>query len=308
MEVMSRVVLTVSLLCWGICSSEAKVTCKDKNGGEVDWYILYKVPKLNNKALSGLEYFYIDSAKNEWPDPINNPKGVLAHTLQPLLAHKTETPDFGFISYNDQPAGCTADQVFGHSKGVVMMDKTTGVWLLHSTPHFPYDRKQGKLWPESGAQHAQTFICVTFTYSQFDQIGKHLQYIRAFPFDHYIPDGFHPVLKSVVKREDLKPALSPFLDQDLISLGRQKFKSFAKYISGSNNARDLYFHIAKDLKSNLFARTWRGSKENEESDCSDEGSIVYTIDFVEMTLNVDRKRVKMAAERQWRKRLTGLLL
>uniref|UniRef100_A0A0E9RDI2 deoxyribonuclease II n=1 Tax=Anguilla anguilla TaxID=7936 RepID=A0A0E9RDI2_ANGAN len=73
MEVMSRVVLTVSLLCWGICSSEAKVTCKDKNGGEVDWYILYKVPKPNNKAPSGLEYFYIDSAKNEWPGPIKRP-------------------------------------------------------------------------------------------------------------------------------------------------------------------------------------------------------------------------------------------
>uniref|UniRef100_A0A0E9XWW5 Uncharacterized protein n=1 Tax=Anguilla anguilla TaxID=7936 RepID=A0A0E9XWW5_ANGAN len=30
MEVMWRVVLTVSLLWWGICSSEAKVTCKNE--------------------------------------------------------------------------------------------------------------------------------------------------------------------------------------------------------------------------------------------------------------------------------------
>uniref|UniRef100_A0A0E9PSY3 Uncharacterized protein n=1 Tax=Anguilla anguilla TaxID=7936 RepID=A0A0E9PSY3_ANGAN len=50
MEVMWRVVLTVSLLWWGICSSEAKVTCKNENDHEVDWYILYKVPILNSKS------------------------------------------------------------------------------------------------------------------------------------------------------------------------------------------------------------------------------------------------------------------
>ncbi|KAG5853546.1 hypothetical protein ANANG_G00027130, partial [Anguilla anguilla] len=236
-------------------------------------YILYNVPKLNNAGLSGLEYFYIDSTTSKWLGPINDSKGVLANTLQPLLTHQTPTSDFGFISYNDQPPEKTGvSQAFGHSKGVVMMDKTTGVWLLHSTPKFPYDRTEGIFWPESGTRNAQIFICVTFAYSQFDQIGEHLLYIRAFPFDDYIPNNFHTVLHRVVNKEDINPNQRPFLAQVLTSSAGQTFRSFAKYSSSSCNVEDLYPLIAENLNSDLAAQTWRGKAEDKESDFPEEGT------------------------------------
>ncbi|XP_064180427.1 plancitoxin-1-like [Anguilla rostrata] len=153
-----------------------------------------------------------------------------------------------------------------------MMDKTTGVWLLHSTPKFPYDRKQGIFWPESGTRNAQIFICVTFAYSQFDKIGEHLLNIRAFPFDHYIPNNFHRELRRVVNKEDINPNQRPFLAQVLTSSAGQTFRSFAKYSSSSCNGTDIYPLIAKNLKSNLAAQTWRGNAEDKESDFPEEGT------------------------------------
>ncbi|XP_061085775.1 deoxyribonuclease-2-alpha-like [Conger conger] len=294
MGVMWRV-LTLSLLCWDLCSSEDKITCRDKNGVRVDWYVLYKVPQLNNYGFTGLEYVYIAPGMSEWHTSIKDTKGVLAHTLEPLL--KSPTPDCGFISYNDQPPGSNALQSFGHSKGVVMMDKTTGVWLLHSTPDFPYDRKQKVLWPDSGAVNGQTFICVTLPYKTFNEIGKHLLQISAFPFDYNIPDDFHTSLQDVVKRKFAEPK-DPFLVQDLTSRGGHKFKSFAKYSSGIEDAKDLYFRIAKILDSDLSVQSWRGSKmdvsdpdSDSDSDCSMEGKVINTVENIVMTVPKGSKRI-----------------
>ncbi|KAL2084306.1 hypothetical protein ACEWY4_019824 [Coilia grayii] len=192
--VMWLFLLTVSLLCWG----SDGIACKNENGVEVDWYILYKEPK-------GLKYISIESTTKtvkEMDKDINDYKGFLAQTLQPLF--QNPMPDnIGFISCNDQPIIKKKNQYikktvpdrFGHSKGVVMVDKTadSGFWLLHSKPGFPAEKYQNKFWyrgrgnPQNHKKYekAQTFICVTFKYEAFRMIGEHLQEIRAFPFDSH---------------------------------------------------------------------------------------------------------------------------
>ncbi|XP_038594684.1 deoxyribonuclease-2-alpha-like [Micropterus salmoides] len=264
--IMWRLVLTVSLLCW---RSEGRVTCRNITSGEVDWFILYKEPNIT-KNRTGLRYVYIDST-TKLPatvyENIKDPEGVLANTLQPLFTSMVRvvgpSSNFGFISYSDQPPGSNAGSDYGHSKGVVMVEKDkTGVWLLHSTPQFPFSRNTKTFWPDSGAKNAQMFICVTFPYKEFEQIGKHLQYIRAFPFDSQVPGNFHPELRDAADKVQSPP---PKTFQELRSEKGQIFRSFAKQQSDEPGVGDLYVTIAKGLGSDLHVQHW--SCQNDRSYC-----------------------------------------
>ncbi|KAI3368256.1 hypothetical protein L3Q82_007973 [Scortum barcoo] len=162
-----RFLLSVGILFQG-CDSDVK--CKNDNGDMVDWYILYKMPSVNG----GLTYLYMDQSTNGWKlsnKMINSESGTLANTLKPLFDYyDRKTEGFGYMLYNDQPPEpYVAPASFGHSKGVVMLDKQTGVWLSHSTPKFPTYRRKD-FWPSSGSQNGQTFMCVTYSYSEFKQI------------------------------------------------------------------------------------------------------------------------------------------
>ncbi|XP_047227816.1 deoxyribonuclease-2-beta-like isoform X1 [Girardinichthys multiradiatus] len=260
--------LLVGLLC---SSCQASVTCKNGDGAQVDWYILYKAPRMSYATTSGSEYIYIDSNGKKQFNNINSPEGVLARTLQPLfrpIRNMEET--FGFIIYSDQPPGCSADpKKFGHSKGVVMVDRTsTGVWILHSTPQFPFRRDLHNFWPQSGNKNAQTFICVTFNYDQFREIGRHLQHIHAFPFEHYIPDIFHQELQSAVKWTEEAPSISNRVNvASLTSRGNKAFKIFAKQTSDEEEDGDLYISIAKDIMSDVYVQTWGCQRDRSDSYC-----------------------------------------
>ncbi|XP_014905421.1 deoxyribonuclease-2-beta-like isoform X2 [Poecilia latipinna] len=276
--------LVFGLLCWG---SHGSVTCKNDLNAEVDWYILYKIPRMDHissGSTTGTEYFYIDSSgRNEELSNINSPNGVLGNTLRPLFRpiRNMETT-FGFISYSDQPPGCGADpKRFGHSKGLVMVDRTgTGVWILHSTPRFPFRRDQNNFWPNSGNKHAQTFICVTFNYNQFTTIGTHLQYINAFPFEHYIPDDFHEELKNVVKWTEGSPYIPDKVEVSLLTSNRnQGFKVFAKQANADEEVGDLYLSIAKDIRSDVYAQTWGCQPKRSLSYCSTDISVINVEDI-----------------------------
>uniref|UniRef100_A0A3P8P7D6 Deoxyribonuclease-2-alpha n=1 Tax=Astatotilapia calliptera TaxID=8154 RepID=A0A3P8P7D6_ASTCA len=287
---MWRLVLTLTLFFLG---SEAIVTCRDNNDHEVDWYILYKAPgekipdpqnpqtKIYKREI---KYIYIDSTQrvDMVPGTTNyknliDSSAALGNTLRPILKSVKDMPrNFGFLSYSDQPPGCSANtDIFGHSKGVLMVEKNNyGVWLLHSMPQFPFRRDQNKFWPESGFKNAQTFICVTFPYDQFKNIGNHLQYIGAFPFDYDIPNDFHQELIKATKWVQVNP---PRTLQMLTSKEHQNFYSIAKQQSEHLTVGDLYFTIAQVIDSDVAVQTWGCQAGRAPSYCSDPNHRVYNI-------------------------------
>ncbi|XP_076007524.1 deoxyribonuclease-2-alpha-like isoform X1 [Genypterus blacodes] len=258
-----RLLLSVGILRG--CDSDVK--CKNEEGMDVDWYILYKLPE----EIDGLKYIYLDDSTEGWTNgtkEINDASGVLANTLEPFFNYKTRmTEGFGFMLYSDQPPlDKTAPSSFGHSKGVIMLDKQTGVWLSHSTPRFPEGTERNNFWPISGNVNAQTFICVTYSYEKFKDIGLQLQYIHVYSYDHHIPNTFPMNLQCVAQRS-CYPKVQPWYRvQDLVSQGGQSLKSFAKY---KRFGDDLYSGlIVYHLNQTLYVKSWGKMKRPLPSNCS----------------------------------------
>nr|ACQ58151.1 Deoxyribonuclease-2-alpha precursor [Anoplopoma fimbria] len=208
---------------------DSDVKCRDDNGNEVDWYILYKLPKSDSRFT----YLYMDESTNGWKtskEAINSKSGTLANTLKPLLDfYDKKNEGFGYMLYNDQPPVLNSvSSSFGHSKGVVLLDKRTGVWLSHSAPKFPTYRSKD-FWPASGNVNAQTFMCVTYSYGEFKEIGLQLKYIHAYSYGYDIPTTFHAELRCVAQRSCYPEKEPWFRVKELTSMNGRPFSSFAKY-------------------------------------------------------------------------------
>ncbi|XP_032382449.1 plancitoxin-1 isoform X1 [Etheostoma spectabile] len=247
-----RFLISVGVFFQG-CDSDVK--CRDDKGREVDWYILYKLPQVMG---DGLSYLYMDESTNGWKvskKTINSKSGTLANTLKPLLDfYDRQIEGFGYMLNNDQPPNSKAVSAsFGHSKGVVMLDKETGVWLSHSTPKFPTYRRKD-FWTDSGTVNAQTFMCMTYSYNHFKEIGRQLKYIHAYSYDSDIPKTFHKELRCVAQR-DCYPKQEPwFRVKMLTSTKGHNFTSFAKYTRFRD---DLYSGlILNHLKQDLYVKSW----------------------------------------------------
>ncbi len=123
------------------------ISALDENGKPVDWWFIYKVPKLTQDADSdsatGYEYVYFDqNAKkvDKSLNLLNKGTGALNLTLNSVFQKPAATT--GWILYNDEmPASAKRpdDSSLGHSKGVIAFDTAsrTAFWLLHSWPQYP---------------------------------------------------------------------------------------------------------------------------------------------------------------------------
>uniref|UniRef100_A0A3B3CFY6 Deoxyribonuclease-2-alpha n=1 Tax=Oryzias melastigma TaxID=30732 RepID=A0A3B3CFY6_ORYME len=249
-----------------LCLSASYVKCRNDRGDEVDWYILYKLPKTKKDGL----IYYMDENTNGWTasnQKIDSVSGCVGRTLKPLLDYYVrKTENFGYLLYNDQPPKpYAASSSYGHSKGVVMLDRQTGVWLSHSTPQFPAYQSQN-FWPESGNKNAQTFMCITFPYAQFKEIGLQLKYIHPYSFDSHFSTTFHEELRCVAQRSCYPKKEPWFKVGQLTSMGGRSFLSFAKYTRFKD---DLYSGlITNELPSNLFVKSWGKMRDPLASNCS----------------------------------------
>ncbi|XP_014206980.1 plancitoxin-1 [Copidosoma floridanum] len=293
--------------------------CKDERNQDVDWFVLYKIPKIsdsnNNLIKNGAAYLYMHSNNynNGWTlsdKDIGSKESIPAYTLAPFY-DKKQSKDFMWILYNDQPPNKPSIMYNGHTKGAVMVNEHKGFWLIHSVPNFPPEPEHGVQsnrqkkendvndaeaskskvnnlpvgeynYPSSGKVNGQSFMCISTIGNHFDTIGKQLMYNQILVFKKNLPKDIsdkYTVLTDAANEKKIKK--EPYNNSvNFYSTGGMEFKSFAK---SSKWARDLYDDfVAPELNTDLYAETWLNGRGRLPSECN--ASSVYNVQLVYLSI------------------------
>ncbi|XP_074539475.1 deoxyribonuclease-2-alpha [Halichoeres trimaculatus] len=264
------------------------ISCYNDQGEAVDWFYLYKLPVQHGKKSpeKGELYLLLDKGSEGWTNgkgTVNDTTGALGRTVGQLYSQGKNT-EFAYILYNDQRPtqdfgdrwGQNSGSSGGHTKGVVLLDKNQGYWLVHSTPHFPPVTQEGQFYyPSSGVNNGQNFICVTYPLERFQTIGEQLQINQPHVYDCDVPESLAslvPALAAVCKKKLLPPHISPHIKpvaNRSVTLTSKDGTDFISFAKGASFDNDLYHSwVAPTLQSDLLVQFWVRSTGILPSDCS----------------------------------------
>lgn len=280
-------------------STSYTLMCRDENGKNVDWFIAYKLPKdeRSKDPQNGLKYVYSSSelTSTSWiagKYPITDGRSIFAQTLSTLYG--SHSSNFNFILYSDQPPKSEPGSGKGHSKGALLFDQDSGLWLTHSVPGFPIDPDSGSKYeyPSTGIPNGQTLLCISFKTKSLEDITTNLLYIRPHIYGFSINPTVrtsHPQLDSLINKKWIKTGVS---QRTLTTIGGQSFMTFGK---SPSNFLDIYSEVlAPTLSANMLAETWRkGAGTPLPSSCN----TTYSVQNVkEVGIDAAGERIKGAQE------------
>ncbi|CAA86412.1 Deoxyribonuclease-2 [Caenorhabditis elegans] len=279
-------------LLLGVSQTYAAFSCKDQSGNDVDWFAVYKMPiEKDDGSVTGLAggvaWYYVDVNKKGTLTPsaktLDDNDQAIAYTLQQYYDKQNDKTIF-HVMYNDEPWGSkstsgikleeilsnrvysnytheddSTSTAFGHTKGTIFFDGTSGVWLVHSVPLFPNPTKYE--YPVSGHDYGQTMLCMTFKYAQLKSIGTQLFFNRPNIYSSNLPTNM------AADNADLAKAIAgqyqkgqPF--QSVIELETMAGYSFTNFAKSKEFNADLYDTlVAPTLKTDLVVETWRRGSE-----------------------------------------------
>ncbi|XP_066294947.1 plancitoxin-1-like [Branchiostoma lanceolatum] len=265
-------------LCLGVADGLATgLSCLNEQGKAVNWFIAYKIPKIaespHKLVQEGLGHVYMDVNTQKWsdvsPESLNNTDNAIGRTLQQMYSRGSRQ-DIAYVLYDDElPDSMLAatSTTRGHTKGVLVFDKSGGYWLVHSTPKFPNPAKDCYSWPENAVIYGQSFLCISFQYKEFEKIGQQLLYTWPRVYDSQLPASFapdFPSLSKVLKGQHV--GSSPWNHtQVLTSRGKQQFHSFVKF--GTFNADIYAAWLAPYFQTGLLTETWQNGAGKMDSFC-----------------------------------------
>lgn len=278
------------LLVWSIvlcvnCSG-ASLGCRDNKGNPVDWFFVYKLPRLsessNTLVRNGVGQAYMDVNSQKWTlldQGVNDTGHAIYNTLQQIYKY-ANSESIAYLMYNDEVPSGPVSLNHGHTKGDVAFDQTSGFWLVHSVPKFPPRLGDGYEYPSTGMMFGQSFLCITLDYKYFNVIGQQLEYNYPKIYDHQLPSAFEKENPQMVAALNGKHVTSSPWNKTvpLTTSGGTGFISFAKF---SSFGEDLYHDwVAPYFNSDLLVETWQNGAGRMGSDCS--GNKVFNV----LSLNV----------------------
>lgn len=242
-------------------------------GEPVDWFVIYKLPRrMVGEVGTGVDYMYLDSTVESWQTShfmVNTTEGAVGRTLSQLYSGQAyKSNSSAYAMYNDAPPSSKYSVKCGHTKGMMLFDRSQGFWLSHTIPHFPSFPEKGYVYPDSGKVNGQTALCVTYKYEQFLHIVKQLVYMNPRFFNCSVPSAFLPHFAQL---SQLCQGTEPPIGTDrrieqLVSAKGEKFTSFAK---SSLFVDDIYTGwVAQRLAVDLLVETWQTGRHALPSNCT----------------------------------------
>ncbi|GMR51811.1 hypothetical protein PMAYCL1PPCAC_22006, partial [Pristionchus mayeri] len=269
---MLRLILALALF-----QTAAAISCQNQYNYDVPWFTAYKFPKMAGEpsdSADGYGFYYLDStSKSSYkPSPVSlkHSNNAIGYTLAPYYSRLSDS-QLLHVFYNDEPAvNNTALHQFaaniseaasvqtGHTKGVLLFDKTagSGIWLIHSVPKFPPADKF--VYPATGTDYGQQFLCLTLDISKLAQLGTVLYYNHPDVYSSRMPDwakSMAPDLVKVLNKEYNSDPKNTHLKQSLAVKGdTTKMDVFAKTHLFND---DLWAAAVAPVYGSLEVETWR---------------------------------------------------
>jgi deoxyribonuclease-2 len=237
------------------------VEALDEQGNPIDWWFIYKVPKLtksaNTDSATGYEYVYFDARSkvvNRSPFTLDQDRGALHETLDSVFTKPKST--VGWVLYNDEKpalAPGSDDGNLGHTKGVIAFDTASGTafWLLHSWPKYAAPGLVGMPTPMFG----QTFLCISLDIETANSIAEQMR-------GHQEPQVYLPRTANLQANDALfiltgAPAQNPPPDASVLeckSKGGMPFRVLAKNREWNQDFWNGF--VGPQLQADMDVETW----------------------------------------------------
>ena len=237
----------------------------DEAGKPVDWWFIYKIPKLTKRsqagdivASTGYEYAYYDpTCKELGPSAfmLDKKKGALNATLDAVFKKPPATT--GWILYNDEmpdDANRRDNGNLGHSKGVIAFDveSKSALWLLHSWPKYADPRARAMPTPIYG----QTYMCISISLDTALDLALRM-------IDHQEPQVYLPHLPPALPKKSGLYRLTQSIDPNAASSSIVKdYKSRKgtafKVIAKNKKWNDDFWNdlVGPKLQEDMDVETW----------------------------------------------------
>lgn len=252
-------------------SLAGKVSCKDEDGADVDWWHMYLISATRGEEQKQ-RYFYVTSKDyEEWKMSdhfMGQAKSLPTQTLDPLYTND----HILLAAYNDEFPNGTTFIMGGAAKGVIASDGKTGMWLVHLIPKYPTvpDRSH----PIPDIYNAQSLLCLTLDGKGVDKVGELLVLYEPHFYFTRNPLGMYrfPNLQRALYQLSSTDGINE-KDMKLRTLDGKKFWLFGR---NDRSHKELYADIvAPTLDVNVFVRSNRRDdpKEHLPNSCRDSNKV-----------------------------------
>lgn len=288
-----------------VCSS---LCCRNLRG-ETPWYFMFKPPHSEKLFYADKEKPYLIHHDVE----ISSDTNPIKLTMESVYIPGSDQSINGTLNYfmfNDQVPGGEKSFDNGHTKGTVLFDETRIVYLIHSTPHFPYNDTAGYGFPHTGIYYGQHFFCVTLPISELSKLLYQIRMMWPFVYNFKIKEdlyGKYENLQEIIKGKPLPADGNPHSKIETLFLTDSTIlTAFNKNGTFGADIFDALISPYFDPPMSLYTETWQNGKSKLHSNCTDDyfvKNIVYMAfyaDQLDYKETQDHSKWAISADEQYK--------